>query len=40
MGFCNICTRTDFHLKLLIENVPIFTMISHFPVGWGERMDV
>lgn len=38
--FCDICTKGDFQLKLLIENVPIFIMNSCFSVDWGERMDV
>lgn len=39
-GFSNICTKGDFHLKLLIEKVPIFTMNSCFPVDLRGRMDV
>lgn len=39
-GFSNICTRGDFHLKLLVEKVPIFTRNSWFSVYLRERMDM
>lgn len=39
-GFCNICAKGDFHLKLLVENVSIFITNSCFPVDRGERIDV